>query len=225
MELIMKKVLVCLATGTALASVPAFAQGAPETSFTGPRVEAIVGYDITKAGSSVDDDANADNDQSIDGFMYGVGAGYDYDFGKAVVGVEGEFTDSTAKTSFDNGDFEGFGIGNVKAKRDLYVGARAGIKATPSTLVYLKGGYTNARFGSRASDGTNVGRYNIDADGWRIGAGVEQKMGSNTFAKLEYRYSNYSKAEVDFSKDIPDSDRFDVDLDRHQIVAAVGYRF
>lgn len=216
----MKKVLVCLATGSA----PAMAQST-DTSFTGPRVEAIVGYDISKAGSSIDDDVNDDNDQSIDGFMYGVGAGYDYDFGSAVIGVEGEYTDSTAKTEFDNGDFEGFGIGNVKAKRDLYVGARAGFKAAPSTLVYVKGGYTNARFGARASDGTNVARASLDADGWRLGAGVEQKFGTNTFAKLEYRYSNYSKAEVDFRDDIPDSDRFNVDLDRHQIVAAVGYRF
>ena len=157
--------------------------------------------------------------------MYGVGAGYDYDFGKAVIGAEAELTDSTAKTKFNDGDFEGFGIGNVKAKRDIYVGARAGIKATPSTLVYVKGGYTNARFGARASDGTNFGRTHIDADGWRVGAGVEQKMSTNTFAKVEYRYSNYSKGEVDFSNDIPDSDRFDVDLDRHQVVASVGYRF
>lgn len=219
----MKKVLVCLATGTAFVSAPAMAQQVD--SFTGPRVEAIVGYDITKAGSSIDDDVNADNDQSIDGFLYGIGAGYDYDFGNAVIGAEAEFTGSTAKTSFNDGDFEGFGIGNVKTKRDIYVGARAGIKAAPTTLVYVKGGYTNARFGTRAGDGTRVGRYDIDTDGWRIGAGVEQKMGTNTFAKLEYRYSNYEKAEINFQADIPDSERFDVDLDRHQIVASFGYRF
>lgn len=220
----MKKVLVCLATGGALMSVPAFAQSA-DTSFTGPRVEAIVGYDISKAGSSIDDDVNEDNDQSIDGFMYGVGAGYDFDFGSAVIGAEAEFTDSTAKTEFNDGDFEGFGIGNVKAGRDIYVGARAGIKATPNTLVYVKGGYTNARFKVRSGDGTITSNERIDTDGWRLGAGVEQKMGANTFAKLEYRYSKYSEAEVDFSDDFPDTERFDVDLDRHQVVASVGYRF
>lgn len=221
----MKKVLVCLATGTALFAAPAFAQSADD-SFTGPRVEAILGYDITKAGSSVDDDFNDDNDQSIDGLLYGVGVGYDYDMGSAVIGLEGEFTDSTAKTSFNrNGDFEGFGLGNVKTGRDLYVGARAGIKATPNTLVYVKGGYTNARFDVLASDGETEFSQNIDTDGWRLGAGVEQKMGSNAFAKLEYRYSNYSEGELDFANDVPDTDRFDVDLDRHQVVASVGYRF
>jgi outer membrane immunogenic protein len=225
MEYHMKKVLVCLATGTALLSAPAFAQSA-DSSFTGPRVEAILGYDISKAGSTVDDDINDDNDQSIDGLMYGVGVGYDYDFGSAVIGAEAEFTDSTAKTSYDrDGDFEGFGLGNVKAGRDIYVGARAGFKATPSTLVYVKGGYTNARFDVLASDGETEFSQNIDTDGWRIGAGVEQKMGSNAFAKLEYRYSKYSEAELDFEDDVPDTDRFNVDLDRHQVVASVGYRF
>jgi len=223
----MKKFFVCLATGTALGAIgaaPAMAQQA-DSPFTGPRVEAIVGYDISKAGSSIDDDINADNDESIDGFLYGVGAGYDVDLGNVVLGAEAEISDSTAKTEFTNGDFEGFGIGNVKANRDLYLGARAGFKATPSTLVYVKGGYTNAKFDVNSSDGTTELSQDIDADGWRIGAGVEQVVGTNTFAKLEYRYSNYSRAEIDFNGDLPDSQRFDVDLDRHQIAASVGVRF
>jgi len=221
----MKKILVCLATGSALVSVPALAQQA-DSSFTGPRVEAILGYDISKAGSTVDDDFNDDNDQSIDGLLYGVGIGYDYDMGSAVIGAEAELTDSTAKTTYNrDGDFEGIGLGRVKAGRDFYVGARAGIKASPQTLVYIKGGYTNARFNVLANDGETRLREKIDTDGWRLGAGVEQKLNSNAFAKLEYRYSNYSKGELDFGRDIPDSERFDLDLDRHQVVASVGYRF
>jgi len=224
MELIMKKILVCLATGSALVSVPALAQST-ETSFTGPYVEALAGYDINKAGSSIDDQVSATAHDKANGFVYGAGLGYDYDFGSVVIGAEGEFTDSTAKANFDDGIPQNFGLGRVNAKRDLYAGARVGFKAAPSTLVYVKGGYTNARFGVLGTDGTDSSRVNIDADGWRLGAGVEQKMGSNAFAKLEYRYSNYSKGEVDFTRDVPDSDRFNVDLDRHQIVAAVGYRF
>ena len=66
---------------------------------------------------------------------------------------------------------------------------------------------------------------NIDTDGYRLGAGLEYAMSPNSFAKFEYRYSNYSEGEVDFDGDLPDSDRFDVDLDRHQIMAGVGVRF
>ncbi len=220
----MKKALLVLAAGTAFLSVPALAQDA-DTSFTGPRVGVLLGYDVTKAGSSVDDDANVDNDQSIDGVMYGVEAGYDVALGGLVVGAEASISDSTAKTEFDEGDFEGFGIGNVKANRDLYVGARVGAAVTPTTLLYAKGGYTNAKFDVNSSDGTTELSQDIDTDGYRLGAGVEQKFGTNTYAKVEYAYSNYKKGEVDFNGELADTDRFDLDLDRHQVVASVGLRF
>jgi outer membrane immunogenic protein len=59
-----------------------------------------------------------------------------------------------------------------------------------------------------------------------VGAGVEQKLGTNAFAKVEYRYSNYSEGEIDFeTPDVADTDRFDIDTDRHQVVASVGWRF
>ena len=222
----MKKILVCLAVGSALASVPAMAQdAAPAQSFEGAHVEGLVGYDVTKAGSSIDDDASVDNDQSIDGLLYGVGAGYDFRSGNFVFGPEAEVTWSTAKTEFDNGDFEGFGIGNVKANRDLYVGGKVGYVVAPSTMLYAKAGYTNAKFDVRNGDGTVTTRTDIDADGWRVGAGVEQAVSSNVFAKLEYRYSNYEKGELDYTGDMTDGQRFDLDLDRHQVMAGVGVRF
>lgn len=222
----MKKILVCLAAGTAIASAPAMAQdAAPATPFSGFHVEGLAGYDVTKAGSSVDDDVNQDNDQSIDGMLYGVGAGYDFRMGNLVVGPEAEVTWSTAKTKFDNGDFEGFGIGNVKTNRDLYVGAKVGYAVTPSTMLYAKGGYTNAKFDVRNTVGTVTTNTDIDADGWRVGAGVEQAISNNVFAKVEYRYSNYEKGELDYTADYPDGQRFNLDTDRHQVVAGVGVRF
>jgi len=222
----MKKILFTLAAGTALASAsaPAFAQDATPT-FSGPRVEGVIGYDINKAGSSIDNDTDIPNDQSAEGLMYGVGAGYDFEAGNVVFGPEAEVTWSNAKTEFEDGDFEGIGVGNVKANRDLYLGVRAGYKVTPSTLVYAKGGYTNAKFDTRSSDGTTTYRRDLDTDGWRAGAGVEHQFDNNVYAKVEYRYSNYKEGEVDYRDDIPDSQRFDLDLDRHQVVAGVGVRF
>lgn len=221
----MKKTIAILTAGTALAlSAPAFAQDTGEPTFTGPRVEAILGYDIMKAGSSIDDTLGDDN-KSIDGLLYGVGIGYDMDLGGVVLGVEGELSDSTAKTKFSGGDFVGFGYGNVKTNRDLYVGARLGAKVSPATLLYVKGGYTNTKLDILSNDGTTDLKQDFDLDGWRVGAGVEQAWSRNMFTKLEYRYSNYEKAEVDFRGSIPDSARFDVDTDRHQIVASVGVRF
>lgn len=221
----MKKIAAMLVAGSTIAiATPAMAQSADDT-FTGPRVEALVGYDDVKAGSSVDDDGNENNDQSIEGVTYGIGVGYDVDLGGAVVGVEGEWTDSTAKTEFADGDFEGFGFGRVDAGRDLYIGARAGAKVQPDLLLYAKGGYTNAKLNVLANDGVTEFDEDYNLDGFRVGAGAEYAMSENSFFKLEYRYSNYKEGEVDFDGTLPDSERFDVDLDRHQVMAGFGLRF
>lgn len=223
----MKKLISILAAGTAfgVVAMPAAAQDMSPGTFTGPRVEAIVGYDISKAGSSSDNDVNDQDDESIDGLLYGVGIGYDYDMGGVVLGIEGEYTDSTAKTEYsDGGDFEGFGLGRVDTGRDLYAGVRVGAKVAPDVLAYVKGGYTNAKFNVLATDGSTELKQDINADGWRAGAGLEYAMTENSFAKIEYRYSNYQEAEYE-NGDLPDSDRFDIDTDRHQIVGSVGWRF
>lgn len=213
--------LLAAASLAAIAS-PAAAQ---DNSFTGLWGGVIGGYDTSSAGSSVDDDASIANDQSIEGVAYGVQLGYDVDLGGVVIGAEAEYSDSSAEVEFDDGDFEGFGFGNVEAGRDLYFGARIGAKVGPDAMIYAKGGYTNAKFDVRSSDGTTQFSQDIDTDGYRIGAGAEYALGTNAFVKLEYRYSNYSAAEIDFDGALADSDRFDIDTDRHQVMAGVGFRF
>src|SRR5690606_36597005 len=153
MELTMKKgIALLLAAGSVVAlSVPAMAQD--DSSFSGPWIAGVAGYDINKAGSSQDDGVNADLDQNAEGLAYGVGSGYDVDMGGVVLGAEAELTDSTADSDYSD-PYTNFGLGTVDAGRDIYVGARAGFKATPSTLVYAKGGYTNARFNFIGTDGT-----------------------------------------------------------------------
>lgn len=216
--------LLLAAASLAAISSPALAQSSDE-NFNGFRLEGIGGYDTSRAGSSVDDDTNEDNDQSIDGFVYGVGAGYDVNTGGVVLGVEAELTDSTASVDLAD-DPEGFGLGDVETGRDIYVGARVGAPVGDSTLLYAKGGYTNARYNINGSFDGDDFRSSIDTDGYRVGAGVEQVIGTNAYAKLEYRYSNYSDAELDFEDgDIPDVDLGEIDTDRHQVMAGVGWRF
>jgi outer membrane immunogenic protein len=204
----MKKGLALLAAGSAVAfALPAVAQ--ENAAFTGPRVEALVGYDSSSPGSSEDIDNAEDIDQSMDGVAYGVGIGYDFAFSGVLVGVEGEWLET------DSG-------------RDLYAGVRVGTLVTPQTLLYAKGGYTNARYNVAGIDSTTGTRVdtdtNLDLDGWRIGAGVEHAITPNVFGKLEYRYSNYEEGEVQAPTGA-ESARFDIDSDRHQVMAGVGYRF
>jgi outer membrane immunogenic protein len=95
---------------------------------------------------------------------------------------------------------------------------------TPGTLLYAKGGYTNARLNLLGGDGTTSLDENYELDGWRVGAGVERAIGTNAFAKIEYRYSNYESANFEYADGATTSD-FDVDTDRHQVVAGLGWRF
>jgi outer membrane immunogenic protein len=100
------------------------------------------------------------------------------------------------------------------------------MRVSPNTLAYVKGGYTNARYNILADNGTTELDQNYDLDGFRVGAGAEMALTEKAFAKLEYRYSKYSEAEIDYEDNTtPDTDRFNIDTDRHQVVASVGMRF
>ena len=203
----MKKILFATAGSMAfLSATPAFAQevAAP----VGPRVEAVVGYDKVKAGGEHDG-----------GALFGIGAGYDFAVAPAVsLGVDVEATESTMK----EGDED---IAEVKAGRDLYAGLRASVAVSPSANLYVKGGYTNQRYSLTGTDGTTTIDGKLDTDGWRAGAGIEKQVSGNAYIGAEYRYSKYGEGEVDFEGATPDGSRFNLDTDRHQVVATAGIRF
>jgi outer membrane immunogenic protein len=180
--------LIFAALLASVAAAPALAQDASPSTFTGAHVEAIGGWDRVQANGGHDD-----------GILYGVGAGYDIQRGGAVIGIEGEATDSTQKQKF--------GAVTEKASRDLYVGGRVGTVVGGNNLLYLKAGYTNARFKAEGTaTGVNLAEGNLD--GVRVGAGVEHALSNHAFVKAEYRYSNYEQG-----------------VSRNQVLAGVGLRF
>ena len=215
-------VLAVSATAAAAVATPALAQDT-NTTFTGPRVEATVGYDHVGAGSSVSNN-NGQDDQKIDGLLYGGGVGYDLAVGGLVIGAEGEATASTARSSTTPYTNTTFGFGRVRQLRDLYVGGRVGGLISPTTMLYAKGGYTNSQLRVLAGSTTQSTNTRFNLDGYRIGAGVEHAVGEHSYAKLEYRYSNYGRANVLYGTGAT-SGKFDVDTDRHQVVASYGFRF
>lgn len=169
-------------------AAPAMAQNMtpPSPAFSGAHVEALGGWDRPHTNGTHDD-----------GFLYGVGAGYDLRRGNIVFGVEGEASDSTTR--------ERFGTITVHAARDLYAGGRVGVVAG-NNLFYAKAGYTNARLAVSGGFTGGVARANLD--GGRVGVGVEHALGSRAFVKAEYRYSNY-----------------EAEASRNQVVAGIGLRF
>jgi outer membrane immunogenic protein len=219
------KIAFLVAGSLAAFATPAFAQSA-EAPFSGLRVGAEVGYDHLRSGSTEDVDDTRDLKQSIDGVGYGAVVGYDFAAGENLrLGVEGSYAGSTAGRDFDNDRPTVFNLGNVEADREIYVGGRVGFVTSPTTMVYAKGGYTNQRFSVTGSDGTVDLNQKLDTDGWRAGAGIEKSIGRNAYIGAEYRYSNYKEGEVDFEGNTPDTSRFNLDTDRHQVMATAGIRF
>jgi outer membrane immunogenic protein len=146
---------ILFASVAALATAtPAFAQDAAPAPVS---VGTFTGGHIGAQVGFADDDAFG-----TEIFTYGVDAGYDYDLGQTVVGATVEAQDSD-----DTG-------------RDLSIVARAGVKATPTVLIYALGGYSNLK----VVDGLKI-------DGFRAGGGVEAKIGPNFSVKLEQRYTDY----------------------------------
>ena len=68
---------------------------------------------------------------------------------------------------------------NVFDRADLGAAARLGYTLNKNVLAYTRVGYTNLDLGARSADGLTVG------------GGLEVKLVGSTFAKAEYRYTDF----------------------------------
>lgn len=182
----MKKLALIAGATLAAVSSPALAQ--EESSTAGPFIGVVGGYDSL----SVDD---GNDSGSTDGAVYGVTVGYDTVSGDALFGIEAEITDSTAGQTtanvLTNGD-----SASIDAGRDIYAGVRLGYIIENGTVIYFKGGYSNARIAFDYDNGAgNVVEFGDNLDGLRLGAGVETQVSGFT-VRAEYRYSEYESFEL-----------------------------
>jgi outer membrane immunogenic protein len=126
-------------------------------------------------------------------------AGYDVKLAPAmVVGVFVDFDWTNA-----NGDWRdrrtGQNIGgNLRQDRAWAVGGRLGFLTNPGTLLYVSGGWTQAKFDQL--DLTDFGAATPDRfipamtfNGWFAGAGIETQLAHNWSLRLEYRFSDFGE--------------------------------
>jgi outer membrane immunogenic protein len=133
------------------------------------------------AGPRIEVTAGADevrNGVDATDIAYGAALGYDLQFGKVVVGAE-----ATAANVFD--------------RADLGAAARLGYTLNKNVLAYGRVGYTKLERSATAK-----------VDGLTVGGGLEVKLIGSTFAKAEYRYTD-----------------FDGNLGRHGGLVGFGLRF
>ena len=139
--------------------------------------------------------ATTQSNQGISGGMAGVTAGYNWQFGATVVGVEADWdwTDIKGSAACPNALFTCFSkLDDVATFR-----GRFGWAANGPVLLYVTGGaaYANAHNGAlnaAGNPGTGAtGVFNSDRWGWAAGAGLEYGFLPNWSAKVEYMHYGF----------------------------------
>lgn len=216
MGVTMKTITVSAGVLLAAVAMPAAAQES-EDDWTGPLIGVVGGYESITFDLDEDDFGPDAGDESDDGALYGIVAGFDFDSGSAVFGIEAELTGSQVEESA----FDVLVVGDevkLEAGRDLYIGGRAGFKASDTLLVYGKAGYTNAKAILSYDDGIDEFSESDTIDGFRVGAGIELRFKGGARFRGEYRYSDYGE----YTYEGIDSG---VSLSKNQVVAGFAYDF
>jgi outer membrane immunogenic protein len=199
----------------------------PMFTWTGFYVGAQVGYawGEYEARFSDVDLGEFGGDLDADGFIGGAHAGFNFQTGSLVFGVEGdiEATGFEAEHHYDNlfelGDRAGH---KVQVDFQGSIRGRIGF-AFDRALIYATGGLAFANFNHEFSYRDSLGFSTYDTDhtewGYTLGAGVEYAFTNHLTARVEYRYTNFEEG-VSF-----DGTSADVDLDQHAIRAGVSFKF
>ena len=204
--------------GFALAATPAFAQ--EEIDFSGFRVGGLAGFDVVSAGADDITPGDEIEDTDLEGAVFYIELGRDFQIGNLVLGFGSEYGTSTASVEV----LDGTALEELETGVDFFIGARVGAVVGDRTMIYAKGGYTNNEVKYTVED-PELGTFELDpgVDGFRIGVGVEHMISSSFYIKGEARYSNYSNLELTG----PDESELDIgiDLDRTQVLVGAGFRF
>lgn len=232
----MKYQAIIAAAAAGLLATPALAQ-----DVSGFRVEGRIVWDQVGTDATL---PNPDEDEEVDGdeffaasdedsaSAFGVELGYDAQIGSSfVLGgyVGADLSDADLCDELIEDD-----LACTSLKRTFTVGARAGVVLGDSSLLYVKGGYSNGRFkASYDADVTDndddepgeIERFSGSEDGYHIGGGVELGLTESLYAKLEYVYTDYGSRTYRLDGMDADDPALKASSDRHQVIAGIGLRF
>lgn len=202
----MKRIVSSVAAVVLAAALGSAASAEP---FNGPFVGVQAGWNKDDLGTPSTRIGDLSVDRSSDSFSGGGFAGYDFKLSpRFVIGAE-----AGVQFGADDSIVRDTGAARVSVdpKRSLDFTGRAGYLLTDNTLLYARGGYTNARVRTSIDDAAGFRSVSENRDGWLVGAGVERAISDNVSARLEYRYSDLSEGDGKF--------------DRHQALVGIAYRF
>lgn len=189
----------------------------PVFSWTGFYIGPHVGYGWSRFSGDGGDARTAK------GFLGGVQAGYNYQIGQFVLGVEGEYSWADVK------DEEPLFGGTLTLKNDYFATAAARLGyAFDRSLIYAKVGaaWTRDKWdGDDGIGGTVTATSN--RTGWMLGAGFEYAFWNNLSMKVEYDYMKFNSVSPSFTTtgSLSVSGSADVKLDTQIVKVGLNYRF
>jgi outer membrane immunogenic protein len=157
------------------------------------------------------DPINAPLNAKPSGGIFGGYAGYNWQFGSWVTGVEGDFSGADIKATQ-------LGIGE-KTNELGSVRGRLGYTVTPSLLAYGTAGFGWGH--STIDAGAPFGSLSHDQTGWVAGGGLEYMFFGNWIARAEYLHYDFGSKTFNFPVVFPPSMSERVDIVR----GGVSYKF
>jgi len=172
-------------------------------------------------------------DNNLAGVIAGGQAGYNWQSGSWLIGVEADFQYSGMKSSISAPCPPGICAGlaaSFDQKMPWFGTARGRLGYTSAGwLIYATGGYAYTRLESNAFASAGGLSVDIKRDesrhGWTVGGGIEVALTANWSAKVEYLYMDFGKQDGSWTltglPTITDSTRLQSNIVR----GGVNYRF
>jgi outer membrane immunogenic protein len=163
------------------------------------------------------------------GWLGGLQAGFNWQTGRFVLGVEGQISGADLRGSDEliNGGVATGYFAHTDVNMVATLAARFGV-AFDHTLFYVKGGaaWVNEDHWITQGNDPYLAKTGVTRTGWMVGAGIEQALWSNWSAKVEYNYMNFGSYRISlyFPDGSFDSDR-DLDQKIHVVKFGINYRF
>ncbi len=211
------------------AAAPAPVYAAPMFTWAGFYVGAQVGYVWGESDVVSFSDADArvgGANVDANGFVGGLHAGYNWQRGSLVYGLEADLEYAAldgAANVVDGATV--LARATVESQLRGSLRARLGV-AFDRTLLYVTGGLALGQVEASFVNGANRASGSETQFGWTVGAGVEYAISNNWSARVEYRYTDLG----DFNVATPTAvvagaTRSNIDTTDHSVRVGLSYRF
>lgn len=224
------------ATGAMAADAVVYEEPAPVEvtffSWTGGYVGLHAGYawgqenddlgEFIEPAEVVTEDVATADEFDVDGFIGGAHAGYNWQSGNYVFGVEGDLDYANIE---GGSDFDFFGDpGRLDFESDWQGSLRARLGYAMDTwLFYATGGvaFGHAELSASALD-LSASDENTHI-GWTAGVGVEKAFTPNWIGRLEVRYTDFGSEEYNLGPDF--GENVEADWNQTAVTAGISYKF